>query len=167
MGTLWKLTGLVVVLAIAVLAIPLLARQEVVQAAQPSDELTAELKAVREARIAAFKARDVDAVMKTFSTSPDTVFMGTGPGELWVGPEEIRQAHEEIFKAYDDETAETTWATVNVNGDVAWVMATLDVNNKAGEKEKSFQINQSIVAEKQDGKWVIVALHYSNLTGGE
>ncbi len=167
MGTLEKLTGLVAVVAVAVVAIPLLARHDVVEAAKPSEEVMAELKAVRDARIAAFKARDVDAVMKTYSTKPDTVFMGTGPGELWVGPEEIREAHEEIFKAYDDETSEITWGSVNVNGDVAWVMATADVISKAGDEENSFQINRSMVLEKQDGKWVIVALHYSNLTGGE
>jgi uncharacterized protein (TIGR02246 family) len=167
MGTLGKVTGLAVVVAVAVVAIPLVARHDVVQAAKPSDEVWAELMEVRDARTAAFKARDVDAVMKTFSPSADTVFMGTGPGELWVGPQEIREAHEEIFKAYDDETAEITWASVQVNGDVAWVMATADIVSKAGDKESSFQINRSIVLEKQDGKWLIVALHYSNLTGGK
>jgi hypothetical protein len=49
----------------------------------------------------AMNEKNLDAVMALFAPGDKTVMIGTGPGERWVGKEEIRTAYVEFFKDYD------------------------------------------------------------------
>ena len=55
----------------------------------------------------AFEQKDIDGVMAMYAK--DAVLMGTGPGERFVGAEEIRNAHVELFKTFDKEESTLTW----------------------------------------------------------
>ncbi len=49
----------------------------------------------------AMKQHDLDAMMALFAPGEKTVMIGTGPGERWVGKDEIRTAYVEFFKDFD------------------------------------------------------------------
>jgi uncharacterized protein (TIGR02246 family) len=139
-------------------------------AAAPEEPLTPaqkEVFAVIEEYNQALGRKDVDACMAVFVPGPDTMVMGTGPGETWRGPEEIRDAHVNFFKGFDKETTEPVWRHVHVLGDVAWVAAqSYHVDHLKGEK-REFIMNVSGVFQKMDGKWRIAMIHASNVTGGK
>jgi uncharacterized protein (TIGR02246 family) len=124
-------------------------------------EIMAAIKAYNEA----IANKDVDGAMGAFIASPDTLVLGTGPGETWRGPEEIRNAHLKFFENFDKETSTPIWRHITVAGDVAWTAGmTQFVDELKGEKNE-FMLNSSAVMRKQDGKWRIALLHISNLTG--
>jgi ketosteroid isomerase-like protein len=61
----------------------------------------------------AMKRHDIDAVMALFAPGEKTVMIGTGPGERWVGKDEIRSAYVEFFKDFDKGSLTRTceWAS--------------------------------------------------------
>jgi uncharacterized protein (TIGR02246 family) len=129
------------------------------------DPVHEEIMQLLHAREKAFDTQDLDALMATYVPDDKTAVMGTGPGELWVGLDEIRTAHAEMFKAFDKEARKVNWFQAQVSGDVAWAMATMDVTNTIGDEEFTFALNMSTVFKKHKGKWLVSALHGSNLTG--
>src|SRR5215813_12123202 len=63
-----------------------------------------EARALLAAHDKALSEKNLDAIMATFSSNPNTVVLGTGTEERWVGPQEIRAAYTEIIKDYDPNT---------------------------------------------------------------
>jgi uncharacterized protein (TIGR02246 family) len=104
--------------------------------------------------------------MDIFLPGEQTMLLGTGPGESWRGPEEIREAHQNFFKGFDKENTENVWRHIHVQGDFAWAAAmSHHMAYVKGEKKNDFYINVSAVFQKKDGIWRIALLHFSNLTG--
>jgi uncharacterized protein (TIGR02246 family) len=153
--------GAVVVVAVAAI----LVAQQTPRPA-PSEATRAELQAVVEAYSKALAQKDLEGCMAAYGGA-DAVMLGTGPGERWLGDEEIRTAHREFFKTFDTETSKATWKVGFVNGDVAWGARMSMVTDYLKNVKKEFALNMSFVLEKRDGKWKIVLLHFSNLTGRE
>ena len=122
-----------------------------------------EVRAALEAYMQAFKDKDVAAAVAVFAD--DAVLLGTGPGERWVGTEEITEAHEVMLNSYDKETSNRTWAKWDINGDVAWGTSQTEVVNYYKNEKNEFFLNISAVVEKQSDGWTIVSLHVSNVTG--
>ena len=63
--------------------------------AAPAEVDQPTIEAVRtlwESQHKALDAHDVDGVMATYADSDDIMLMGTGPGEHWVGKEEVKDA---------------------------------------------------------------------------
>ncbi len=112
-------------------------------------------------------AKDLDACMEAFSKDPDTVMLGTGPGERWVGPEEIADAHQHFLASFDSETSKRTWSLGTMQGDVAWFAAMFEVAQYTKNVKNEFFLNMSGVMVKQDGEWKIAQIHLSNLTGSD
>ena len=96
----------------------------------------------------------------------DAVMMGTGPGELWVGQDEIRNAYTHFFEDFDPgkQSFESLWHHGNVGPQGAWLMNVSKVSMTRGSSTTEFGLNSSLVAVKADGKWLIQAMHFSNLT---
>lgn len=115
----------------------------------------------------AFAARDLEACLAAFVPGKDTVMLGTGPGERWVGLDEIRAAHKEMFKAFEKESFEPTWRVVTQKGKVAWVASEVRVTDTVAGHEKEFTMHISSVWVLRKDRWQVVLLHYSNLTGPE
>jgi len=116
----------------------------------------------------AMNQQNLEAVMGSFSSNPKTVMLGTGPGEKFVGKEEIKAAYTEIFKDFDKGTFTHScyWKEGRVSGNVAWGSFMCKFADSKGGKNREYELNVSAVAEKQGGKWQFVLLHYSSLYGG-
>src|ERR1044072_8150622 len=109
---------------------------------------------------------NLDAVLDTFAPAPNTVVLGTGPGERWVGAQEIRTAYTEMFKDYDPGTmkVDCEWKTGNSDGASAWLAATCVAKDSLKGKAREYPLNVSAAMVKQDGKWRFTMLHMSNPT---
>lgn len=137
------------------------------QARQNDSKAEAEIKKLIENYRAAVGKQDLVAVMKSFADGPDTVVMGTGPGELYVGKESIENAHRAFFSNFQTEKGKITWMKSGVNGNAAWFVATSLINQTQKEGMNEFELNWSAFLEKQGDDWKIVTLHFSHLTGPE
>jgi uncharacterized protein (TIGR02246 family) len=124
----------------------------------------AEVQAAIAAYSRAISEKDIDACLAAYAPGPNSLMLGTGPGERWVGPEEIRSAHEEFFKDFDTETSKPTWRMVQVSGDIAWMAGMSEVVDYDKNVKNEFFLNVSGVLQKIDGKWRIVQFHFSNRT---
>jgi len=149
--------------ALAAAAAPGLAQVTKPASKADSESLDA-LKALFDAYFKAFSAQDGDGVVALFA--PDAIIVGTGPGEIWGGPEEIREAHKNFFQGFDPgkQRSEPLFRHGNVVGDMAWLMSMSKVTFTKGTGVTEFGLNSSVVFEKTGGKWLVRAMHFSNLT---
>lgn len=136
------------------------------QAAAADDSVEA-LKALLEAHNKAFTAQDMAGVMATMH--PKVVVIGTAPGEIWSGPDEVKDAYIHFFADFDPgkQTFENLWHQGNVGPQGAWLMTMSKVTMWKESVKTEFGLNTSVVAEKSDGKWLIRAMHFSNLSAGQ
>lgn len=118
----------------------------------------------------ALNEKNIDDLLKTFSTDPNTVVLGTGEGERFVGQEAIRAAYTEIFKDYDVNTVTVTcdWKTggSDPSGTVAWMAATCPSSDSLKGVKREYFLNVSAAAVKAADGWHFVMLHLSNITNG-
>lgn len=131
--------------------------------ANPANAASVEaLKALLDAYMKAFSAHDTPAVIKLFA--PNAIMVGTGPGEIWGGPEEISAAHKNFFQLFDPgkQKHESLFRDGHVMGDMAWLVAMSQVSFIKGTQVTEFGLNTSAVFEKTGGGWLIRALHLSN-----
>lgn len=147
-------------LGASALAIPAMAKEK-----SKEPEL-AVLRDLLKSHDKAFTAHDMKGVLATLSE--DCVLMGTAPGELWIGHDEISGAYEHFFEGFDkgEQSFEHVWHDGNIGPAGAWFMAMSKVTvTKDGEKSE-FGLNLSLTCEKHDNKWLIRAMHFSNPTAG-
>ena len=125
-----------------------------------------EIRAVLSAHDKALSDKNLDAVMATFSSDPNTVVLGTGAEERWVGQQEIRAAYTEIFKDYDPGTLQSNcdWKTGGSDdeGTMAWLAAICSAKDSLQGKTREYKLNVTGTVQKQEGKWHFVSLHMSN-----
>jgi uncharacterized protein (TIGR02246 family) len=115
----------------------------------------------------ALNQQNLGGLLALYAPSPKTVMLGTGPGEKFQGKEEIKTAYTEIFKDFDKgtQTHSCYWRDGGGSGNVVWGAAMCKFSDAKGEKKREYELNVSMVAEKQGGKWQFVLLHYSNVVG--
>src|SRR6478672_705806 len=149
-------------IAVAV-AGPPVARAETSTAEHPEVE---SIRALLRAHDEAFTNQDLKGVMACFA--PKAAIMGTGPGEVWSGPEEIKVAYDHFFEGFDkgEQKFEYQFKIGGVTSEMGWLMTAGNVNGKKDGKEFAFPLNLSLTVAKKDGKWLIAAMHFSTLTGG-
>jgi len=116
----------------------------------------------------ALNEQDMAGVMATYAPGENTVLLGTGPGERWVGAAEIESAYTEFFKDYDPNTVDIncTWSSAGAKGEVAWLVAMCQITDFLKNQQREFALNISAVLEKLEGQWRFRMFHFSNLTGG-
>ncbi len=134
-------------------------------AQQQEAETTAQIKALLDQHDKAFNEQDIKGVLEVYASDPDIVLIGTGPGEAYVGKEGIEGAYNGFFTRFKarDLKFRSEWITVNSRGNVAWFAATTHVEYTAGKKRAEKVFNFTGTAEKEAGKWRIVAMHFSRL----
>jgi uncharacterized protein (TIGR02246 family) len=135
--------------------------------AETSGEANPELDQVRallRAHDDAFTNQDLNAVLATFTE--EAAVMGSGPGEIWSGPEEIKAAYEHFFQGFDkgEQKFEYQFRIGKLSSEMGWMMTSGNVNGKKAGKDFAFPLNLSLTVEKKDGKWLIAAMHFSTLT---
>jgi len=117
----------------------------------------------------ALDAHDIAGVMGTFADSDDIMLMGTGPGEHWVGKEDVKDAYAHFMKGFDPHTKEVKCGegAGTSRDDVAWLTGVCDFKDKQGDEARHFILNISAVLVKQDDAWRFHSMHYSQLLGGD
>ena len=135
------------------------------QAGQTDTKAEAGIKKLMENYREAVGKQDLAGVMKFYADGPDTVVMGTGPGELYVGKKSIENAYRAFFSNFQTEKSKITWIKSGVNGNAAWILGSSLVTQTQKKGNNEFEMNWSAVLEKQKDQWKIVALHFSHLTG--
>ena len=94
----------------------------------------------------ALKQHDLEGVLALYSPNPNTVMLGTGPGEKFQGKAEIKTAYTEIFKDFDKGalTHSCSWREGGSNGDVAWGAAMCKFTDAKGNKKREYDLNVSV-----------------------
>jgi len=122
------------------------------------------IRALLKAYDTAFTNHDLNGVMATLSDK--AAIMGSGPGEIWSGPDEIKAAHQKLFEGFDarQQSFDYEFNIGHVMSDAAWMLTSGNVNGTKGGEEFTFPVNISLTATKQGGKWLIAAMHFSTVT---
>ncbi len=117
----------------------------------------------------ALNEQDLATVMATYAPQGSIVLMGTGPGERWVGKEEIEDAYMHFFQDFDPGSLSTecTWNSMDARGNIAWAMIMCHFTDFLKNQKREYAINISAVLEKLEGQWYFRTFHFSNLTGGQ
>jgi ketosteroid isomerase-like protein len=136
--------------------------------AQASPEANPELEQVRallRAHDEAFTNHNLDGVMACLSEK--AAIMGTGPGEIWSGPDEIKVAYQHFFEGFDQgqQRFEYQFRLGKLSSDMGWMMTAGNVTGKKDGKDIAFPLNLSLTVTKGGGNWKIAAMHFSTLTG--
>lgn len=107
--------------------------------------------------------------MQEYAATPSHFVIGTGPGEIWGGTEEIATAHKNFFGLFDPgkQKQETQFRDGHVIGDMAWLVTMSSVSLTKGATTTEFGLNTSAVFEKTGGAWLIRLLHFSNVTSAQ
>ena len=147
----------------AAVAVPPVAKAEASPAEHPEVE---PIRALLRAHDEAFTNQDLNGVMACFAAK--AAIMGTGPGEIWSGPDEIKTAYEHFFEGFDkgQQQFEYQFRIGRVTPKMGWMMTSGNVTGKKDGKEFAFPLNISLTVAKNDEKWLIAAMHFSTLTGG-
>ncbi len=135
------------------------------QGAKPDAESVDALKALLDEHNRAFTSHDMQGVMRVFA--PNATILGTGPGEIWGGHAEIESAYQHFFDDFTPgkQVFENLWREGGVRGDLAWLLSTSKVTMNKDQESREFGLNTSVIFEKIDGKWLVRAMHFSNLSG--
>jgi uncharacterized protein (TIGR02246 family) len=135
------------------------------QATQEANPDLDQIRALLRAHDEAFTNQDLNAIMACLTEN--AAIMGTGPGEMWSGPDEIKEAYQHFFEGFDkgEQKFEYQFRIGGVTSDMGWLMASGNVTGKKDGKEFAFPLNLSLTVAKKDGKWLIAAMHFSTLTG--
>lgn len=157
------------IVGVALAAVLMCAMPVVSRAQGPDPKTVAEIKEMIDRHDRALGEKNLTALMETFAPGPNTVVMGTGPGERWVGPDEIRAAYTEIFKEFDAGTLKVTktWAHGDADGNVAWIAAQTNCIEFLKNVKREYSLNVTATLVKREGRWMIVTLHMSNPTAPE
>ena len=125
-----------------------------------------QIRALLQAHDEAFTNQDLNGVMACFTEK--AAIMGSGPGEIWSGPDEIKVAYEHFFEGFDkgEQKFEYQFRIGGVTSEMGWLMTAGNVNGKKDGKEFVFPLNLSLTVAKKEGKWLVAAMHFSTLTGG-
>jgi uncharacterized protein (TIGR02246 family) len=134
------------------------------EASEPNPEI-AKIRALLKAHDDAMTNHDLTGVMKCLTDN--AAIMGTGPGEFWVGPEEIKTAYEHFFETFDkgEQDFQYQFRVGGVGADMGWLMTSGNVTAKKDGKEFTFPMNISLTVAKKSDDWRIAAMHFSTLTG--
>ena len=135
------------------------------QASQAANPELEQIRALLRAHDEAFTNHDLNGVMACLTEK--AAIMGTGPGEIWSGPDEIKVAYEHFFEGFDkgEQKFDYHFKIGGVTPEMGWLMTAGNVNGKKDGKEFAFPLNLSMTVVKKDGKWLIAAMHFSTLTG--
>jgi uncharacterized protein (TIGR02246 family) len=122
------------------------------------------IRALIDAHDRAFTNHDLEGVMATMSQK--AAIMGCGPGEIWSGPDEIKAALENLFEGFDigEQNFEYEFSIGELGSDTGWMMTSGNVSGKKDGKDFTFPVNISFSVKKEEGKWLIAAMHFSTLT---
>jgi ketosteroid isomerase-like protein len=125
------------------------------------DQVTALLKQHDKA----FAAQDIKGIIKMYVSGPQIFLMGTGPGEIYRGPEGIEGAYNQFFTKFEKDALDFTynWISAGSMGDFAWFGAEYTIKGNVQGEAKEIGFNLSGTIQKVKGKWHFLTMHFSRL----
>jgi uncharacterized protein (TIGR02246 family) len=125
------------------------------------------VRAVLKAHDDAMTSHNLDGVLAVLS--PKAVIMGTGPGEVWAGTEEIKDAYKHFFEGFDKGEQDFTYYVKHgsLGGDMGWLAVSGEIKAMKDGKAISFPMNVSVTVSKSADKWQIASMHFSTLTSDQ
>ncbi len=121
------------------------------------------IRAVLKAHDDAMTNHNIEGVLAVLA--PKAVIIGTGPGEIWSGPEEIKEAYKNFFADFDKGQQDFAYHVKfgELSAEMGWLMASGEVTGKKDGKSFAFPMNISLTASKATGEWKIASMHFSTL----
>src|SRR5260370_12737394 len=134
------------------------------QASRSENPEVEPIRALLKAHDEAFTNQDINGVLACFTKT--AAIMGSGPGEIWSGPDEIKVAYEHFFQGFDkgQQKFEYQFRIGGLTSDMGWMMTSGNVTGKKDEKEYAFPRNLSQTVARDSGRWLVAAMHFSTLT---
>ena len=153
------LTGLSALTAVAALSSAASSEEK-----KPNPELK-KIQDVLKAHDDAMTNHNLPGVLATLA--PKAVIMGTGPGELWATPEQIKVAYQHFFEGFDKGEQHFTYHDRHgdLSGTMGYLVVSGEIKGKKAGKAFAFPINISLTVSKADGAWKIASMHFSTLIG--
>jgi uncharacterized protein (TIGR02246 family) len=123
----------------------------------------ADIKALEDRFVAAFKAKDVDAIMKVYAPGQTLVVFDVVPPRQYVGAAAYRKDWQTVFGSFDGPiTVELTDLDIGADRNLAYSHSIQRVagTNKHGKK-LDLTVRVTDVYQKIGGRWLIVHEHVS------
>jgi hypothetical protein len=119
----------------AAVAVPRTADAQASLAANPELE---QIRALLRAHDEAFTNHDLNGIMACLTEK--AAIMGSGPGEIWSGPDEIKVAYEHFFEGFDkgEQKFEYQFRIGGLMSEMGWLMTAGSVNGKRMRKSSRF-----------------------------
>src|SRR3984893_5678889 len=116
----------------------------VVNAAASENPEVEPIRALLKAHDEAFTNHNLEGVMACLTEK--AAIMGTGPGEIWSGPDEIKVAYEHFFQGFDkgEQKFDYQFRMGGLTSEMGWLMTAGNVNAKKDGKEFAFPLNLSL-----------------------
>ena len=134
---------------------------------KPTKEAESEIQRVLDEVAGAFEDRNLHKMMSLFSTSDETVALGTGADEKKIGVEEIKSLFKRDWAQSEASSIVYNWKTITVEDQIAWATAEATFYARIGTREMHIPTRMTLVLKKTDGKWVIVQWHSSIPAAGQ
>ena len=130
--------------------------------AKPAADGKAEIEALEKGFIAAFNARDVDAVMAFYAPGDQLYVFDAIPPRAYVGWEAYKKDWQELFATYPKISMRMVEQHITVVGPLAYNYSIQGgaLVDKAGKKTEMI-VRVTDVYRKMNGKWLIVHEHVS------
>lgn len=125
------------------------------------DAIQEQVWAVVQAMMEAYSERDLEAALSFFADVDELACIGSGPGEVSLGMDGLRQGLSEDFTDTDAVLIDFGWRQVGVNGQTAWVatQCSFHVEGRLGPLDIATRL--SCVLIRHQGAWRIVHSHLS------
>ncbi len=135
------------------------------QAAELDQTTFDAIREVWQSQHKALDAHDADGVLATYADSKDIMLMGTGPGEHYIGPQEIKDAYAHFMMDFDPHTMQSKCSERygSTEGNVAWLTAVCGFTDQKQDVQREYTVNLSAVAVKQGDAWRFHTMHFSHL----
>lgn len=123
----------------------------------------ADIRALEDRFVAAFKAKDVDAIMKAYAPGQTLVVFDVVPPRQYVGAAAYRKDWQNFFGSFDGPiTVELTDLDIGADRDLAYSHSIQHVagTDKQGKK-LDLTVRVTDVYKKAHGRWLIIHEHVS------
>jgi ketosteroid isomerase-like protein len=113
----------------------------------------------------AYAKRDIEAVMKCFSSSPDVLLLGTGHDNKALGEACVCDAIMREWACTESLQFRCDWHTVSVWSQVAWVAAEVTLTGTSEGAKFCVPLRLTLVLEQHTSRWFIAQYHLSDGCG--
>jgi uncharacterized protein (TIGR02246 family) len=111
--------------------------------------------------VAAYTTMDPDSVARFFTDDPNAVLVGTGPDEIRIGPEQLREQIERDLSHADSIEFHLGDVKISGRGDVAWTFAQPVLTATVGDEQMRMPMRMTLVLVQDQGEWRVHSSHLS------